>query len=106
MWRWQVGYRAANSSEFRPLAWRASQERDAKRSDGAWGCADATQPYPAMLHSLIHPCVSTTGPSCCGLPYAAFNLRFQSFVTAPQGMLLMAYEVWHTSSLTVGYSMS
>ncbi|KAK9907269.1 hypothetical protein WJX75_000339 [Coccomyxa subellipsoidea] len=91
---WQVGYRAANSSEFRPLAWRESQERDAKRSDGAWGCADATQPYPAMLHSLIHPCVSTTGPSCCGLPYAAFNLRFQSFVTAPQGMLLMAYEVW------------
>ncbi|CAL8462880.1 g2414 [Coccomyxa elongata] len=91
---WQVGYRAVNSSEFRPLVWRGSAEPGAKRTDGSWGCPDAAQPYPAMLHSLIHPCASTTGPTCCGLPAASFNLRFQSFVTAPQGMLLMAYEVW------------
>lgn len=88
-----MGYRAANSSEFRRLVWRPAQEPGAKKIDGAWGCADSSQPYPAMLHTLVHPCASPHGNPCCGLKYAAFDLRFQSFVTAPQGMLLMAYEV-------------
>ena len=57
-----------------------------------WGCPDRAQPYPAMHHSLMHPCTSPEG-ACCGLAHAAFNLRFQSFVAAPQGLLLMAYEV-------------
>ena len=46
-----------------------------------------------MHHSLAHPCTSKSGAACCGLAHASFNLRFQSFVSAPQGMLLMAYEV-------------
>jgi hypothetical protein len=88
----QVGFRGANSSEFRPLSWRPSEAAGAKRGDGTWGCPDLGQPYPAMHHSLVHPCTSSSG-ACCGLAHAAFNLRFQSFVAAPQGMLLMAYEV-------------
>ena len=79
-------------SEFRPLMWHPSQEPGAKASDGTWGCPDAVQPYPAMHHSLVHPCTSPVG-ECCGLPQASFNLRFQSFLAAPKGMLLMAYEV-------------
>jgi hypothetical protein len=92
--RAQIGYRTVNSSAFRPLVWHPSEEVGASRTDGSWGCPDAAQPYPAMHHSLVHPCVaSATGPTCCGYSSAAFNLRFLSFVTAPRGMLLMAYEV-------------
>ena len=88
----QIGYRATNVSEFKPLMWHPSQESHAKPSDGTWGCPDAAQPYPAMHHSLVHPCTSPIG-GCCGLPQASFNLRFHSFLAAPKGMLLMAYEV-------------
>ena len=88
----QVGYRAANSSQFRPMVWHPSDTPGAKRADGTWGCPDRAQPYPAMHHSLMHPCISAEG-ACCGLAHAVFNLRFQSFVAAPQGLLLMAYEV-------------
>ena len=79
-------------SEFRPLTWHPSQEPGSKASDGTWGCPDAAQPYPAMHHSLVHPCTSPV-MECCGLPQASFNLRFHSFLAAPKGMLLMAYEV-------------
>ena len=79
-------------SDFRPLMWHPSQEPGAKASDGTWGCPDAAQPYPAMHHSLVHPCTSPV-MECCGLPQASFNLRFHSFLAAPKGMLLMAYEV-------------
>ena len=94
----QIGYRATNVSEFRPLMWHPSQEPHAKPSDGTWGCPDAAQPYPAMHHSLVHPCTSPVG-GCCGLPQASFNLRFHSFLAAPKGMLLMAYEVLHLLSV-------
>ena len=93
----QIGYRTVNSTEFRALTWHPSDAVGAKRTDGRWGCPDASLPYPAMHHSLVHPCASRSGPSCCGHAYAAFDLRFQSFVTAPQGMLLMAYEVRQTA---------
>lgn len=88
----QIGYRATNLSDFRPLVWHASQDPGAKASDGTWGCPDAAQPYPAMHHSLVHPCTSIT-KDCCGLAQASFDLRFRSFFAAPKAMLLMAYEV-------------
>ena len=74
------------------MTWHTSQEPGAKASDGTWGCPNAAQPYPAMHHSLVHPCTSPT-LGCCGLPQASFNLRFHSFLAAPKAMLLMAYEV-------------
>ena len=64
----------------------------AKPSDGTWGCPNAAQPYPAMQHSLVHPCTATA-QICCGLGRASFNLRFRSFFAAPKAMLLMAYDV-------------
>ncbi len=68
----QIGYRATNVSDFRPLVWHPSQDPGAKASDGTWGCPDAAQPYPAMHHSLVHPCTSLT-KDCCGLPQASFK---------------------------------
>ena len=88
----QVGYRADNGSEFRQLVWHPSRDPGAKPSDGTWGCPNAAQPYPAMQHSLVHPCTATA-QICCGLGRASFNLRFRSFFAAPKAMLLMAYDV-------------
>ena len=87
-----MGFRADNGSEFRQLTWHPSREAGAKPSDGTWGCPNAAQPYPAMHHSLVHPCTSAA-QICCGLAQASFNLRFQSFFAAPKAMLLMAYDV-------------
>ena len=93
----QIGYRAINRSYFRPLTWHASRDPGAKVTDGTWGCPDAAQPYPAMHHSLVHPCTSAV-QDCCGLAQASFDLRFRSFFAAPKGMLLMAYEVFSSAS--------
>ena len=50
-------------------------------------------PFPLLHKSLAHPC-ALDGSSCCGLPQANFVLRFESFLRAPQALLILAYEAW------------
>lgn len=51
--------------------------------------------YPQIYRYILHPCVSWPGsPNMCGgLHSAAGNLRFDSFLTAENVVLMLIYEV-------------
>ena len=56
-------------------------------------CVQGTVPHPSLHRLLAHPCADS-GTTCCGLPKADFVLRWESFLHAPQAVLILAYEAW------------
>ena len=61
--------------------------------------------YPQIYRYILHPCVSWPGsPNMCGgLHSAAGNLRFDSFLTAENVVLMLIYEV--SACLSTGLTM-
>ena len=87
----QIGYLADDDDHVRPLTfYPASSGVD---RDGHWACGPGENDYPALQHSLAHPCAGG-GTSCCGFPSASLVVRFESFFASERAVLIMAYEVW------------
>ena len=73
------------SSSYTSSTWRLTCIR---------ACAQDIE-YPQIYRYILHPCVSWPGsPNMCGgLHTAAGNLRFDSYLTAENVVLMLIYEV-------------
>ena len=46
-----------------------------------------------MQRALAHPCAGSD-TACCGYAAASFVLRFESFLAATHGSIVLIYEAW------------
>ncbi|CAL8463815.1 g3349 [Coccomyxa elongata] len=95
---WRYGYTDASrpmetNTTFHEMVWHA--HKNGHIADGRWQATE-TQIYPQLYRYILHPCVSWPGmPNMCGgLQTATGTLRFDSFLTQENVVIMLIYEVF------------
>ena len=70
----QIGYSVANDPELRLLNFWMPASGVAR--DGRWSCSPEENSYPALQHSLVHPCAGAAS-SLSGTPEPHWQPRLR-----------------------------
>ena len=84
----QIGYSVANDPQLRLLDFWIPASGVAR--DGRWSCSPEENSYPALQHSLVHPCAGTASSSGTpGAPLVNAPANVLQSLTKPRGTAML-----------------